>query len=53
LSSERLTIELVRLPDDTRTAQLIAVGERWPARSQAVVGAFTDSVAAGTSYGSE
>ena len=53
LSSERLTIELVRLPDDTRTAELIAVGERWQARAQAVVGAFTDSVAAGSPYGSE
>ena len=27
--SERLTIELVRLPDDTRTAELIPVGESW------------------------
>jgi hypothetical protein len=41
------------MPDDTRTAQLIAVGERWQARARAVVGAFTDSVAAGSPYGSE
>ena len=53
LSSERLTIELVRLPDDTRTAQLIAVGEHWQDRAQAVVGAFADSVGAGSPYGSE
>jgi len=53
LSSELLTIELVRLPDDTRTAQLIAVGEHWRDRAQAVVGAFVDSVGAGSPYGSE
>jgi tRNA threonylcarbamoyladenosine biosynthesis protein TsaE len=53
LSSERLTIELVRLPDDTRTAELIAVGDRWQTRIQDVVGAIADSVGAESSYGSE
>ena len=32
LSDERLIIELVRLPDDTRTARLTPVGASWPAR---------------------
>jgi len=49
LSSERLTIELVRLPDDTRTAELIPVGETWQARATAL----DDSVRAGSPYGSE
>jgi tRNA threonylcarbamoyladenosine biosynthesis protein TsaE len=53
LSSERLTIELTRLPDDTRTAELVAVGEHWQARAQAVVSAVADSVGAGSPYGSE
>ena len=48
LSSERLTIELVRLPDDTRTAELIPVGETWQARASAL----DDSVSAGSPYGS-
>ena len=49
LSSERLTIELVRLPDDTRTAELIPVGESWRVRAAAL----DDSVSAGSPYGSE
>jgi tRNA threonylcarbamoyladenosine biosynthesis protein TsaE len=49
LSSDRLTIELVRLPDDTRTAELIPVGESWRVRAAAL----DDSVSAGSPYGSE
>jgi len=49
LSSDRLTIELVRLPDDTRTAELIGVGESWRVR----ITALDDSVSAGRPYGSE
>jgi len=44
LASDRLTIELVRMPDDTRTAELTAVGENWRARAAAL----DDSVRAGS-----
>ena len=36
LSDDRLTVELVRLPDDTRTAELTPVGASWRARAAAV-----------------
>jgi tRNA threonylcarbamoyladenosine biosynthesis protein TsaE len=48
LSSERLTIELVRMPDDTRTAELIPVGDSWRARATAL----EDSRQAASPYGS-
>lgn len=50
LSDNRLTIELVRLPDDTRTARLTAVGDTWSARVTEILTAID---AAGISYGSE
>lgn len=50
LSDNRLIVELVRLPDDTRTARLTAVGDTWPARVTEILTAID---AAGIPYGSE
>ena len=50
LSDERLIVELVRLPDDTRTARLTTVGDSWPAR---VTEILTAMIPAGISYDSE
>ena len=43
LSDERLVIELVRLPDDTRTATLTPIGPSWRARVPEIVTAATGS----------
>lgn len=40
LSQQRLTIELDRLPDDTRVAQLSAVGASWRARLPEIAAAW-------------
>ena len=50
LSEERLIVELVRLPDDTRTVRLSAVGDSWPARVAEILTAMKP---AGIPYGSE
>jgi tRNA threonylcarbamoyladenosine biosynthesis protein TsaE len=51
LSDERLIIDLVRLPDDTRTASLTAVGDSWLARVPEIVAALGE-VADASPYGS-
>ena len=50
LSDERLIVDLVRLPDDTRTARLTPVGPSWLAR---VPKLLTALAAAPDPYGSE
>lgn len=50
LSDERLTIELVRLPDDTRTAILTPIGDSWAARVPQILTAMADRA---DPYGSE
>lgn len=37
LSDQRLVVELVRRPDDSRTAELTAIGEAWNSRLDAVL----------------
>lgn len=49
LSDERLVVELVRLPDDTRTAALTPVGDSWPARVTEILTAVDPAIP----YGSE
>jgi tRNA threonylcarbamoyladenosine biosynthesis protein TsaE len=41
LSDERLVVELVRLPDDTRTARLTPVGDSWSARVPEILTAMS------------
>ena len=48
LSSQRLIVELTRLPDDTRTAALIPVGDSWQARVAEIVAAIPAAMMAGS-----
>ena len=50
LAEDRLIVELVRLPDDTRTARLTTVGDSWPPRVAEIIGALNP---VGNPYGSE
>lgn len=46
LSEEKLLVDLTRLPDDTRTARLTAVGAGWQERLPVILGAW-DGASAG------
>ncbi len=53
LTDDRLVVQLTRLPDDGRTAELIPVGASWEQRVPAILGAPAARPAAETSsYGS-
>lgn len=48
LSSEHLIVELARLPDDTRTAALIPVGDSWQARVPEIIAAIPAAMMVGS-----